>query len=59
MIMVDQLIKWPTKIRCFKAGSCHLTTDGPAALKEGTMFVLWREQSLASRARKAQGESPP
>ncbi len=29
MNMVDELRVWPTKIRCFKAGSCHLTTDGP------------------------------
>jgi hypothetical protein len=28
MIMVDDLRRWPTTIRCFKAGSCHLTTDG-------------------------------
>ncbi len=28
MIMVDDLVKWPTKIRCFQGGSCHLTTDG-------------------------------
>jgi hypothetical protein len=28
-IMVDDLMVWPTKIRCFKGGSCHLTTDGP------------------------------
>ncbi len=28
MIMVDELIKWPTKIRCFQGGSCHLSTDG-------------------------------
>ncbi len=27
--MVDELKVWPTKIRCFKSGSCHLTTDGP------------------------------
>lgn len=27
--MVDELQVWPTKIRCFKAGSCHLTTAGP------------------------------
>jgi hypothetical protein len=26
--MVDELRQWPTKIRCFQAGSCHLTTDG-------------------------------
>jgi hypothetical protein len=24
-VMVDELQQWPTKIRCFKAGSCHLT----------------------------------
>ena len=29
MIMVDELRVWPTTIRCFKGGSCHLTTDGP------------------------------
>lgn len=28
MIMVDELVLFPTNIRCFKAGSCHLTTDG-------------------------------
>lgn len=29
MIMVDELIVWPhAKHRCFKKGSCHLTTDG-------------------------------
>lgn len=27
MIMVDELRIWPTKIRCFRSGSCHLTTD--------------------------------
>jgi hypothetical protein len=27
-IMVDELLQWPTSIRCFKSGSCHLTTDG-------------------------------
>jgi len=26
-VYVDELKKWPTKIRCFKAGSCHLTAD--------------------------------
>lgn len=30
MIMVDELRVWPgPKPRCFNAGSCHLTTDGP------------------------------
>jgi hypothetical protein len=29
VIMVDEIQVWPTKIRCFKKGSCHLTTDGP------------------------------
>src|SRR5690606_17890862 len=24
-VMVDELRPWPTKVRCFKAGSCHLT----------------------------------
>ncbi len=28
-IMVDELRRFPTKIRAFMAGSCHLTTDGP------------------------------
>ena len=27
MIMVDEVRVWPTTILCFKAGSCHLTTD--------------------------------
>lgn len=27
--MVDEIQHWPTTIRCFKGGSCHLTTDGP------------------------------
>jgi hypothetical protein len=26
-VYVDQLAKWPTTIRCFKAGRCHLTAD--------------------------------
>lgn len=29
MIMVDELQKWPTALRIFQAGACHLTTDGP------------------------------
>ncbi len=29
MIMVDELQRFPTKLRTFKDGSCHLTTDGP------------------------------
>lgn len=28
-VMVDEIRQWPTPIRCFKAGSCHLTTNGP------------------------------
>lgn len=28
MVMVDELRKWPTNLRCFQAGACHLTTDG-------------------------------
>jgi hypothetical protein len=27
MVFVDELRQWPTTIRCFKAGSCHLTAD--------------------------------
>lgn len=26
-VRVDELRKWPTKIRCFKPGSAHLTAD--------------------------------
>jgi hypothetical protein len=29
--MVDELQTWPTTIRCFKGGSCHLTCDGDLA----------------------------
>ena len=32
MVTVDELVRWPTKISCFKAGSCHLMTD--ASLEE-------------------------
>lgn len=27
MVYIDELKRWPTKIRCFKPGSCHLTAD--------------------------------
>lgn len=26
-IYVDEIRQWPTPIRCFKAGSCHLSAD--------------------------------
>ena len=26
-VYVDDLAKWPTKIACFKGGSCHMTAD--------------------------------
>lgn len=26
-IVVDEIMRWPTKIRCFQAGSCHLTVE--------------------------------
>jgi len=26
-VYVDNLVQWPTKIRCFKGGSCHLEAD--------------------------------
>jgi len=28
-VMVDEIRVWPTKIACFRSGSCHLTTTGP------------------------------
>jgi hypothetical protein len=28
VMMVDELRVYPTRIRCFQKGSCHLTTDG-------------------------------
>jgi hypothetical protein len=34
MIYVDQLRIWPTKIRCFKKGSCHLFADTEEELHE-------------------------
>ncbi len=26
-VYVDPILKWPTKIRCFKPGSCHMMAD--------------------------------
>lgn len=26
-VYVDEIRRWPTKIRCFKAGGCHLMAD--------------------------------
>ena len=26
-VYVDQIQEWPTRIACFKAGSCHLVAD--------------------------------
>lgn len=26
-VRVDELKRWPTRIRCFAQGSCHLTAD--------------------------------
>lgn len=26
-VRVDELKAWPTRIRCFKGGSCHLSAD--------------------------------
>lgn len=26
-VYVDQIRKWPTKIKCFQAGSCHMVAD--------------------------------
>lgn len=52
-IMVDELQKWPTRIRCFMAGSCHLTTDGSLdelhafAARLGLKRVWFQEHPLA------------
>jgi Protein of unknown function (DUF4031) len=42
MIMVDEIQQWPTKIRCFQAGSCHLMTDdvSPAGLDKLHAFAV-------------------
>lgn len=37
--MVDEIRQWPTKIACFKPGSCHLTADGERALEELHAFA--------------------
>jgi hypothetical protein len=37
MIMVDELQRWPTKLRIFHAGACHLTSDEP---KDGPLEEL-------------------
>jgi Protein of unknown function (DUF4031) len=41
VIIVDEIQKWPTSIRCFKAGSSHLTTDdiGEAGVVELHAFA--------------------
>lgn len=26
-VYVDELHRWPTRIRCFREGSCHMTAD--------------------------------
>ena len=52
-VMVDELQKWPTRIRCFKAGSCHLTVDGPIeelhtfALRLGLRLQWFQNHPLA------------
>lgn len=33
-VYVDELMKWPTRIRCFKNGSAHLTADTEEELHE-------------------------
>lgn len=33
-VYVDPLLKYPTKIRCFKSGSCHLLADTLEELHE-------------------------
>jgi hypothetical protein len=31
-VYVDELQRWPTRIRCFQRGSCHLTADSVGEL---------------------------
>lgn len=31
-VYVDELHKWPTRIKCFQAGSCHMVADTPEEL---------------------------
>ena len=39
MILVDEFKRWaPTRIRCFRAGSCHLTHSNPTG--EGALEEL-------------------
>lgn len=52
-IMVDELQRWPTRLRIFQAGSCHLTTDGPLeelhafAAKIGLRREWFQDHALA------------
>lgn len=32
-VYVDELANWPTSIRCFKSGSCHMIADSVEELK--------------------------
>lgn len=43
-VYVDAVRKWPTKIRCFQAGSCHMFMDPPALDRIGS----WVESPLAA-----------
>lgn len=31
-VYVDELLPWPTRIRCFRDGACHMTADTVAEL---------------------------
>ena len=31
-VYVDEIHKWPSKIKCFAGGSCHLVADTPEEL---------------------------
>lgn len=33
-VYVDEVMRWPTTIRCFRDGSCHLTADTVEELHE-------------------------
>src|SRR5574337_223693 len=57
VVYIDELQRWPTKSRCFKPGSCHLTAD---TLEELHAFAAklglkreWFQDHLTPRKRLA------
>lgn len=48
MITVDELIQWPTPIRCFQRGSCHLrSTENDDELHEFARRLTPRRRERA------------